>query len=138
MSYTRWRNGRFLGELVREFKSNSSEFTTGFLACTPDFTDVGALQQVWLPEWSTGPVVQLRFPGIPTTSHADDPVAPDNVLEIRDATGAIVPTHHISVQAAPGFDERAVAAYRERVEVATSWYIAFVRRGAPTNASYSA
>jgi hypothetical protein len=156
MSYTLWRNGRLLGELVREFQAKSPSFTMGFLAPTPDFIDVGVLHQHWIPEWPSGPVVQLRLPlPAPIESAADDDapwqccvprqplsknagvVPPEDVLVIRDTAGDVVLTQTIMVNRVAGFDDTVVAAYRARGQVASCWSLGFVRRGA-TEASFSA
>jgi hypothetical protein len=149
MSYTLWRNDRLLGALVREFKSDSPDYTVGFLACTADFTDVSVLHQHWVPEWPWGPIVQHRFPlpEQPEPAASDDAavpscdplaprsgdlgvVPPEAVLEIRDAAGETVLTQAIMVDRVVGCDDAVVTAYAARGDMPSSWSLAFVRRGA--------
>ena len=126
MSYSLWRNGQLLGELVIDYPTSRPELVAGMFLPAPAFAMVGALMQTRAHIIPGAPVFQsvpprpfegdrtpnpdggrrglhsaIAVPLQPMSEEEQRGVGPELILEVRDAAGRVIPTDMVLISELP-------------------------------------
>ncbi|MBC7894074.1 MAG: hypothetical protein H7066_01605 [Cytophagaceae bacterium] len=106
MTWSLWRGGEHLGDIVVRIPKEPPDGLYGLLRPTAAFTDIGHLTQTTAPDFMGGAVFITRFTGMPNPGPVNlrqlSPeealgLPPDQQLQLRNRDGQPMPIDTISI-----------------------------------------